>query len=304
MAGISEAATILVTGGNGQLATSLAALGDAARIRRTGRPDFDFDAPETIERVFAAIRPALVVNAAAHTAVDAAESEPEAAARANRDGPRRLAALCAAAGIPLIHVSTDYVYDGTKGAPYVETDPTAPTGVYGRTKREGEEAALAANPRTIVLRTSWVFSPYGRNFIKTMLNAQLKTDKLRVVGDQHGSPTSAPDLARAILAIADRIETEGWSDGFAGIYHAANRGFTTWHGLATQTFVEAARHGRTPPEVTAIRTEDWPTPARRPADTRLDCGKLERVFGVRLPEWQPSLAATVDAVLAPSAPGA
>ncbi len=288
---------ILVTGGNGQLATSLLHAG-GERIRRVGRPDFDFDQPDTVERAFRAEPPTLVVNAAAHTGVDAAESEPDASARANHDGPARLAGLCAAAGIPLIHVSTDYVYDGAKGAPYVETDATAPTGVYGRTKRAGEEAVLAANPRTIVLRTAWVFSPYGRNFIRTMLNAQLKTSRLKVVADQHGSPTNAPDLADAILAIVRRIEAEGFDPACAGIYHAANRGFTTWHGLATATFEEAERHGRTMPEVAAITTAEWPTPAARPPDTRLDCGKLERIFGVVLPDWRPGLARTVDQVLA------
>ena len=291
------AGPILVTGGNGQLATSLVETGDE-RIRRVGRPEFDFDQPDTIEEVFEAYLPSVVVNAAAHTAVDLAEKEPEASERANHTGPARLAALCAEAGIPLIHVSTDYVYDGRKGAPYVETDPTAPTGVYGRTKREGEEAVLAANPQSIVLRTSWVFSPYGKNFIKTMLGAQLKTSKLKVVADQHGSPTSAPDLADAIMAIIARIETEGFDPAWAGIYHAANTGTTTWHGLAMATFEEAERHGRTMPEVAAIATADWPTPAARPADTRLDCTKLDRTFGVRLPDWRPSLARTVDEVLA------
>ena len=291
------AAPILVTGGNGQLATSLLETGDE-RIRRVGRPEFDFDQPDTIEEVFEAYLPSIVVNAAAHTAVDLAEKEPEASARANHTGPQRLAELCAEAGIPLIHVSTDYVYDGRKGAPYVETDPTAPGGVYGRTKREGEEAVLAANPQTIILRTSWVFSPYGKNFIKTMLGAQLKTNKLKVVADQHGSPTSAPDLAQAIMAIIRRIETVGFDPSWAGIYHASNSGTTTWHGLATATFEEAERHGRIMPEVAAITTADWPTPAARPADTRLDCEKLERVFGVRLPDWRPSLARAVDEVLA------
>ena len=288
--------TILVTGGNGQLATSLAAAG-GARIHRVGRPDCDFAVPDTIRRTFAAASPAFVVNAAAHTAVDAAENDVEASEAANRDGPRLLAELCAEAGIPLIHVSTDYVYDGAKGAPYVETDPPSPMGVYGRTKLEGERAAVGANPRTIVLRTSWVFSPYGRNFVRTMLNAQLKTNTLRVVADQQGSPTAAPDLADAILAIVARIKAEGWQDRFAGVYHASNVGTTTWHGLAVATFAAARRHGRTPPEVAAIRTEDWPTPARRPADTRLDGRKLAQTFGVTMPPWEASLAATVDAVL-------
>ena len=291
-----SAGPILVTGGSGQLATSLAEAG-GDRVRRVGRPQFDFSEPDTIRRTFAAVGPAMVVNAAAHTAVDAAENDVEASEHANLHGPRLLAELCAGKNIPLIHVSTDYVYDGNKGAPYVETDATAPGGVYGRTKLAGEDAVLAANPRTIVLRTSWVFSPHGKNFVRTMLNAQLKTSTLRVVADQQGSPTSAPDLARAILAIVARIEAEGWQDRFAGVFHASNAGATTWHGLAVATFTEAERHGRAMPEVAAISTADWPTPARRPPDTRLDGAKLQRVFGVALPPWQGSLARTVDALL-------
>lgn len=298
MSGTDEMAAgpILVTGGSGQLATSLAAAG-GARIHRVGRPGFDLSRPDTVRAAFEQVAPAIVVNAAAHTAVDAAETDVEASEHANHHGPRLLAELCAERGIPLVHVSTDYVYDGNKGAAYVETDATAPMGVYGRTKLAGEAAVLAANPRTIVLRTSWVFSPYGKNFVKTMLNAQLKTSTLRVVADQQGSPTSAPDLARAILEIVRRIEAEGWQDRFAGAFHAANEGATTWHGLAVATFTEAERHGRTMPDVAAIRTADWPTPARRPPDTRLDGTKLRDVFGIALPPWQDSLARTVDALL-------
>ncbi len=258
---------------------------------------FDFERPETIRSAFAATAPSLVVNAAAHTAVDGAETEPDAAARANRDGPRLLAELCAASAIPLIHVSTDYVYDGNKGAPYVEADATAPTGVYGRTKLDGEAAALAANRDTIVLRTAWVFSPYGRNFVRTMLAVGARTGTLKVVADQRGSPTSAPDLARAILAIIAIIEARGFDVADAGVYHASNQGEASWHELAVATFEEAARHGRALPEVSAIATADWPTPARRPADTRLDCGKLARVFGIELPPWRASLAPVVDALL-------
>ena len=297
MATLSPAgAPILVTGGGGQLASSLAASG-SPRIHRVGRPDFDFDRPETIAETFGRVAPAAVVNAAAWTAVDAAETNPEGAARSNRDGPALLAKLCAEAGIPLIQVSTDYVFDGDKGAPYVETDPTSPTGVYGRTKAEGEQAALMACPRTIVLRTSWVYSATGKNFVRTMVNAGARNPILKVVGDQCGAPTSADDLAAAIIDILARIETGGWQASYAGIYHAAGTGETTWHGLAVAALEAAARHGRTMPEVVAIRTEDWPTPARRPADSRLDCDKLERVFGVRLPAWRRSLVLAVDRIL-------
>ncbi len=251
--------TILVTGGAGQLATALAAAG-GDRVRRVGRPDFDFDRPESVEGVFRAISPALVVNAAAYTAVDAAETEAKAAFRANRDGPALLARLCAAAGAKLIHVSTDYVFDGLKGAPYDEIDPTSPQGVYGASKLAGEQAVLQALPSAIVLRTSWVYSPTGKNFVRTMLAAARRTGRLRVVADQRGCPTTAADLADAILAVAGRLADQ------AGVFHAAGTGWTTWHGLARATFDEAERHGLTPPEVEAIATADWPTPARRPPE--------------------------------------
>lgn len=287
--------TILVTGGAGQLATALVQEGGDA-VRRVGRPEFDFDRPETIEAVFHAAAPSLVVNGAAWTAVDAAEKEPEAAMRANRDGPDALARLCAAAGIPLIHVSTDYVFDGDKGAPYVETDLTNPTGVYGRTKRAGELAVLAACPQAIVLRTSWVYSATGKNFVRTMLGAAQKMDRLRVVGDQQGCPTAARDLAAAILAMSARLR-DGWQEAYGGVFHAAGSGATTWHGLATAVFAAAAMYGHKTPVVEAIRTEEWPTPAKRPADSRLDCGKLARVFDVRQPEWRSGVARTVGELL-------
>jgi dTDP-4-dehydrorhamnose reductase len=292
------AATLLVTGGTGQVAMALQDAAGARPVLRVGRPDFDFDRPESIDAAFNAAAPALVVNAAAYTAVDAAEKDEEAAARANHTGPARLAALCAAAGVPLIHISTDYVFDGAKGAPYVETDATAPQGVYGATKLAGEQAVLDSGARAVVLRTSWVYAPAGRNFVRTMLNAGRTRDLLRVVADQKGCPTTALDLAAAILAIADRILLEGWDDRYGGIFHAAGTGWTTWHGLACATFAEAAARspGLKVPTVEPIATADWPTPARRPADSRLDCGRLEQVFGLRLPPWQDGLARTLAAM--------
>ncbi len=290
-------AAVLVTGGSGQLATALAgAARREGKILRVGRPLFDFDHPESIAGALAGRRFTAIVNAAAYTAVDAAEDDPEAAFRANRDGPARLAALAAAAGIPLIHVSTDYVFDGTKGAPYLESDPPAPLGIYGASKRAGEEAVLAAGGPALVLRTAWVISPVGRNFVRTMIAARSKTDRLRVVADQRGQPTSAADLAAAIFAIIHRIKSEGWQDRFGGLFHAAGGGETTWHGLATAVFEEAARHGVPPPEIAPIRTGDWPTRARRPADSRLDCTHLAEIFGIRLPLWRESLPPLVDAL--------
>ena len=285
---------ILVTGGAGQLASALAA---AAPVRRVGRPDFDFDRPETIEAVFHAARPSLVINAAAYTGVDAAETDSDAAYRANRDGPAVLARLCAAAGVPLIHVSTDYVFDGAKGAPYQEDDPVSPPGVYGASKLAGEQAVLASGARVTILRTSWVHFHAGKNFVRTMLTVGKTRDRLSVVADQRGCPTAATDLADAILAVAARLQ-DGWQDSYAGVFHAAGSGETTWHGLACAVFEDAAAQGLSVPRVDPIATADWPTPARRPADSRLDCSRLEQVFGVRLPHWREGLRRTTAAIFA------
>ena len=286
---------ILVTGGVGQVATELAARGDG-RLSVVGRPEFDFDQPDTITAVFDRVKPTLVVNAAAWTAVDAAEKEVDAAYRANRDGPAALAKLCARDGVPLIHISTDYVFDGSKDAPYTEDDATGPTGVYGASKLAGEQAVLESGAHAAILRTAWVYNATGKNFVRTMLNVAQKTNTLRVVADQHGCPTNAGDLADAILAVADRMSA-GWDPSYAGVFHAAGTGSTSWHGFAQAIFAEAARHGRPEPTVTGITTAEYPTPAKRPANSRLDCSKLARVFGVRLPDWQPSLARTVEIIV-------
>lgn len=291
---------IFVTGGSGQLAMALESAATVP-VRRVGRPEFDFDRPETIEACFRATDPWLVVNAAAYTAVDAAETDQDAAYRANRDGPAELARLCAAAGVPLIHVSTDYVFDGAKDSPYLETDTVAPQGVYGASKLAGEQAVLASGAHAIILRTAWVYSHTGKNFVRTMLNVGRTRDRLTVVADQVGCPTSAADLADGILAIAARLRDDGWSPECGGVFHATGTGETSWHGLAGAVFAEASRHGAKIPTVDPIRTEDWPTPAKRPANSRLDCRRLETVFGVRLPDWRVSVARTVDRIFADAA---
>jgi dTDP-4-dehydrorhamnose reductase len=289
---------LLVTGGTGQVARAIAARAPEAVV--VGRPAFDFDKPETIAACFHRVKPDLVVNAAAFTAVDLAEDEEDAANRANSDGPGELARLCTRAGIPLIHISTDYVFDGAKAGPYVEADPTAPQGAYGRSKLNGEHAVLYACPRAIVLRTAWVYAARGKNFVLTMLNAARRLPELRVVADQVGCPTSADDLAAVILAIAARIERDGWKDEFAGVFHAAGAGETSWHGFAEAIFELAAPHGVPVPRVAPIATAEWPTKAKRPANSRLDCSRLERVFGLRLPPWRESLARVVaEACAAP-----
>ncbi|MCC6720312.1 MAG: dTDP-4-dehydrorhamnose reductase [Acetobacteraceae bacterium] len=297
-----RSAGILVTGGSGQVARALGeAAGDRA-LRVVGRPDWDFDRIAALPALLAEARPALVVNAAAHTAVDRAETDAAAAWRANRDGPAVLAAYCGAAGVPLIHISTDFVFDGAKGAPYAEDDATSPASVYGASKLAGEAAVLAACPRAIILRTSWVYAASGRNFVLTMLDLARTRSHLRVVADQRGCPTTAEDLAAAILAIADVILRDGWQDRFAGIYHAAGSGCTTWHGLASAAIARAHAFGQPQPAIAPITTAEYPTPARRPADSRLDCTKLERIFGLRLPPWEQALDRTIARIFAGETP--
>jgi len=291
---------ILITGASGQLGESLQRLAREKNLPHTAvsRPAFDFDHPTTIAATFTTTNPTIVINAAAYTAVDAAESNEQAARAGNHTGPESLALLCAGAKIPFIHISTDYVFDGTKGAPYLETDPTSPTGIYGLTKRDGERAVLDACPNSIILRTSWVYSAHGKNFARTMLNAARKTNALRVVADQRGTPTAADDLAATVLNIITKWKESGWHESYKGIYHATGTGETTWYDFARAIFESAKSCGLTPPSVTPISTADWPTPSKRPSDSRLDCAKLERVFQERLPNWTASLPAIVHEIMA------
>lgn len=248
-----------------------------------------------VEGAIAGHRPALVVNAAAYTKVDLAETEVEAARRGNEVGPGVIAAACAAAGVPLVHVSTDYVFDGSKSGAYVETDPIAPLGVYGATKAAGEAAVRAACAPHVILRTSWVYGAFGNNFLKTMLRLAATKDELRVVSDQHGCPTSTRNLAEAILGIAPRLisREQVW-----GTYHFAGTGVTTWHGFASRIVAaQAPLTGRKPP-VVAITTAEFPTKARRPANSELDSGLFAKTFGVRARRWEDESDTTVQAVLA------
>lgn len=294
---------ILITGGTGQLGDALIKLCSARGIefKAVSRPEFDFEKPETIAACFNAVKPDIVINAAAYTAVDKAETDQAAATAGNHTGPLALAKLCEGANIPFIHVSTDYVFDGNKGVPYVETDPTGPTGVYGATKRDGEEKILATGAKAIILRTAWVYAAHGKNFARTMLNAGRRMPSLRVVADQRGTPTAAPDLAAAILAIVAKLGETGWQPQYRGIFHATGAGETTWHGFACAIFDEAAKTGYTRPEVQGISTADWPTPTRRPPDSRLDGAKLAQIFGVSLPDWRDSLPGIVKGLLAADA---
>ena len=296
---------VLVTGGAGQLASALASvptLASESGVHLVGRPAFDFDRPESIAAVFEAVAPRLVVNAAAYTAVDAAEGDADAAYRANRDGPAELARLCRGADVPLIHVSTDYVFDGAKPEPYVETDAVAPQGVYGASKLAGEQAVMQSGAKAIILRTAWVYAGSGKNFVRTMLTVGKSRDRLTVVADQQGCPTVAADLAQAIGSIIARLDDTGWRNEYGGVFHAAGTGSTSWHGLAVAVFEEAGRFGAPVPQVVPIATADWPTPAKRPANSRLDCTRLDQVFGIRLPHWRDSLTRTIAGIYAATPP--
>jgi dTDP-4-dehydrorhamnose reductase len=286
---------VLVTGKGGQLATGLAASLPAAGFEATlvGQPDFEFDQPGTVLAAFAAARPEVVVNCAAWTAVDAAEDDEAGAFRANALGPALLGRLTAAAGIPLIQISTDYVYDGGKLTPYVETDTPNPVSAYGRTKLAGEWAARAENPRTTILRTAWVVSPVGRNFVKTMLALGATRPELRVVADQVGNPTSALDLADAITTVLGRMRETGWRAEYAGVFHATAPDSTSWHEFAEAIFAEARGFGGPSPSVLPITTAEYPTRAVRPANSRLEVARLEAVFGARLPGWNEGLARVI-----------
>lgn len=286
---------ILVVGRSGQVARALLERGNRERgeggergeeIVALGRPELDLTDADSIARALDKTAPDLVVNAAAYTAVDAAESDEDTAFALNAAGPGELARRCAAAGVPLIHISTDYVFDGTLARPYREDDPVAPTSAYGRTKAAGERAVQEAGGRSLIARTAWVYSPFGKNFVKTMLRVGATRDTLTVVDDQHGNPTSAHDIADTLLALGRRHAD--WPDG--EIVHVAGTGDTTWCGFATAIVATLPN----PPTVTPITTAEYPTPARRPANSRLDGTRLASRYGLALPHWQDALPPVLE----------
>jgi dTDP-4-dehydrorhamnose reductase len=285
---------ILVTGGSGQVGGAILRLaGPDAEIVAPGRDQLDLTDARALAAMIATRPWAAVVNCAAYTAVDKAESDVVQAWRVNALAPAALAAASAQAGIPILHVSTDYVFSGAKSEPYVEEDAVAPLGVYGASKLGGELAVRTANPRHLILRTAWVVSATGQNFVKTMLRLGAERPQLRVVADQHGCPTSADDIARAILAILARLGAER-DQGPYGTYHFVNAGDATWYDLAAHVFGRAATHGRTPPSVQPIATTDYPAPAARPANSRLATHKIMRDFGISPRDWHAAIDEIVD----------
>jgi dTDP-4-dehydrorhamnose reductase len=288
---------IFVTGAQGQVARSLseaAATAPNVVIGLGARPIVDLTSPDTILPAMAAFAPDVVVNAAAYTAVDRAEAEPELAYAINRDGAAAVAAAAARLGAPVVQLSTDYVFDGSKDGPYLETDAVSPQGVYGRSKLEGEQAVASANPRHLIIRTSWVYAPFGANFVRTMLRLSAERERLSVVGDQVGCPTYAPDIAGAVLAIARACSSGGWRDAYAGVTHVAGPDTLSWCEFARKILAGAAERGGRCVPVDAITTAQYPTPARRPANSRLSTERLATVFGLRLPPLDHSLSTCLD----------
>lgn len=282
---------IVVTGREGQVVRSLVERGAAAGhdIVALGRPQLDLAADaETIIAAIVAAQPEVVVSAAAYTAVDKAEAEPDLAFAINAAGAGAVAAAAARLGVPLIHLSTDYVFDGTKPTAYVEGDATGPTSVYGASKLAGEQAVLAAHDNVAILRTAWVYSPFGANFVRTMLRLAGERDELRVVGDQRGNPTSALAIADAVTASADKLCSNS-DQALRGIFHMSGGGEATWAEFAEAIFAASAAAGGPVARVLPITTADYPTPARRPANSRLSGDKLAAAHGLRLPDWRISL---------------
>ncbi|AVO28936.1 dTDP-4-dehydrorhamnose reductase [Stenotrophomonas maltophilia] len=288
--------TILVFGGNGQvgqeLLRALAPLGKVVATTRSGvLPDgsacetADFGQPDSLPALLDRLQPSIVVNAAAYTAVDRAEQEVDAAVAANAQAPGVIARWCAAHGVPFVHYSTDYVFDGQGTAPYREDEPTAPLGVYGTSKRDGEDAVRAAAGRHLIFRTAWVYASHGANFLRTMLRVGAEREQLRVVADQVGTPTPAALIADVT---AQALRHPGQ---LSGTWHLTAAGQTSWHGFAEAIFAEALATGVLPkvPTVEAISSAEYPTPAKRPAWSVLDNRRLQQDFGIVLPSWQDGL---------------
>ena len=293
---------ILVLGKNGQvgweLLRTLALLGDMVAV---GRQEVDLTDADKLARLVADLKPFLVVNAAAYTAVDRAESEPQLAHTINAVAPAVLASAARKTGAWLIHFSTDYVFDGAKGCPYLETDVPNPLGVYGRTKLEGERAVQAAGGRYLIFRLGWVYGLRGHNFLLTMQRLAREREELRVVNDQFGAPTWSRLVAEAMVPILRRLLGGDVASDVDGIFHLTCAGQTSWHGFASRIVERMPESERKARMVTPIATADYPTPAQRPSWSVLDCAKVQRTFGVRLPQWEHALELALESCRAEGA---
>lgn len=281
---------LAVTGKTGQVASALLERGavSGVGVLAVGRPEFDLAMPHTVEAL-EALRPDVIVSAAAYTAVDKAEAEAALAHSVNGAGPGVVAEAAARLGIPVIHISTDYVFDGSKQTPYVEDDPTTPLGVYGASKLAGEHAVAAATQDYAILRTAWVYSNFGNNFLKTMLRLAADRPELRVVDDQIGNPTSALDIADAVIAVARNLVERPDERQLRGVFHLAGAGEASWADFASEIMVAASERGGPAATVIRVGTADYPTPARRPANSRLSSAKLAEVHRFVMPDWKMSM---------------
>jgi dTDP-4-dehydrorhamnose reductase len=286
---------LAVIGCTGQVARSLQEQADSRGVDvvALGRPQIDLAQARTIEAALRGAAPDIVVNAAAHTAVDKAESEETLAFALNAEGARAVAAAAAGLGVPVVQLSTDYVFDGGKASPYREDDPVGPRTAYGRSKLAGERAVAEANPRHFILRTSWVYAPFGVNFVRTMLRLARERDHVRVVDDQVGCPTYAPDLADALLTLVARL-----NQGAPGRYHLAGPEAMSWCEFARRIFAVSKAHGGPAVPVHPVATADYLLPAPRPANSRLDCTKMATTFGIRLPDVDDALERCIPRLLA------
>ena len=286
---------ILIIGSNGQLGWELWTRGEnhGFDIIPADIPEFDITDPAAVKKAVNQPCVSLVINASAYTAVDKAEEESEFAFAINRDGPADLAMACNKAGIPLIHISTDYVFDGTGKEAYLETDSISPLGVYGKSKAEGETKVRAFLKKHIIIRTAWLYGIHGNNFVKTMLVLGKEKETLRVVADQYGCPTYAADLAEAILTIAGQIKGKQYVPW--GTYHYCGQGRTTWHGFAQKIFELARQYDSfVIKKVIPVTTAEYPTPAKRPLNSVMDCSMLTKNFGISLVQWQKSLESMLE----------
>jgi dTDP-4-dehydrorhamnose reductase len=283
-------AKFLITGANGQVGYCLTQqLQGKAEILAVDRDGLDITDREAVFRTVADFRPDVIINAAAHTAVDRAETEIELSEAININGAKYLAEAAAEIDALILHISTDYVFNGQGDKPYSETDPVDPQGVYGKTKQAGEIAVQNANPKSVILRTAWVFGEHGNNFVKTMLRLGKEREVLGVVADQFGSPTYAGDIAAALIEIANQI-LAGKQNAF-GIYHFSGQPYVNWHEFASEIFQQAVLQKilEKAPLVNAIATSDYPTPAKRPANSRLDLTKIQKTFGINPSDWKNAL---------------
>ena len=283
-------AKFLITGANGQVGYCLTQqLQGEHEILAVGRNELDITDQSAVKKAIENFCPNVIINAAAHTAVDRAETEIELSKAINVKGPQYLAEAAKSVGAAILHISTDYVFDGQRAGKYKESDATDPQGVYGRTKLEGEQAVAAANDKFIVLRTAWVFGEHGNNFVKTMLRLAKTRDTLGVVADQVGGPTYAGDIAKALIQIAEKI-IAGEKVEY-GVYHLTGEPYVSWYEFAKAIFAEAVSQNvlEKSPLVNAITTADYPTPAKRPANSCLDLTKIQQVFGIQPSDWQKAL---------------